>query len=416
MDIRRMQFWPGRYVTVMDNDLVRLVIEDKGGVEIEFSAESSFGGRINALWTPRFHAFPQNFPGGGSASCRKNGAARYCWAGSSFWYPSYGLAQAGGTDTVSGSWTVEKYGTDPISGGIWLYSSFRNAEEGYRVRRLDMLLKGQPVHYTAASITNEGTRPIEGNAVKSTSLGFPFLQNGCILNSCAKTWMTPPDDQTGHVRRAMAAGIQFDDPAHVPLGAGKSGNYKRVPPVNGANDFVSGRVPRQIPLGWSSVINARERMLFFTFFPGPGGLQEDDIPVNFVNWNFVMGGLREPPWAWYDGGTNQEVFLGCDVGTNMLDMGLKTAREKGTLMGVDTLVRIEPGRTKTFFCAKAFLPYEATHIGMGFFTVDRDARGLVLRRTKSTCPIPAEPEFDSVRRLSSQLLATRLRDEEEKED
>ena len=51
---------------------------------------------------------------------------------------------------------VERYGTDPEFGGVWLMSMVRNRKERWMIRKIDMLLPDQPVHYTATFITNNG--------------------------------------------------------------------------------------------------------------------------------------------------------------------------------------------------------------------------------------------------------------------
>lgn len=414
MDIRRLQLWASRTATLMDNDLVRCVIEDQGGMCIEFSSVNCMGGRENCASIPHFRSMGVSVYNDENASFWKDSPTLYQMGGSYVCFPNYGPANPGKMDeedangyTASSYWMVERYGTDLTSGGIWVLSSVKNRQRRYVVRKLDMLLPGEHVHYTAVSVTNNGTEPLLANAAWSNNLGFPFLESGCVLNSCAKTWMTEPDHPDENVHHSFAAALQFDDLSHIPLGGGKFSDYTVVPMPNGCTDFISGRVPRQVPWGWSSVINPRQQMLELSFFPGPLTVEDGDIPMNFINYQFNYGGMHGTPYSLYDGGTSQSFSLDCGAGTNMLSLGLSAAKEKTTLMGVDTLVTINPGKTKTMYYAQAFLPYENPRMGLNFFSLEQTEGGLTLRRTKSWMFVACDPEFNAIRKLVASLNAER---------
>lgn len=382
---------------------------------LELSALNCNGGRENCAFLPSFRSQGVSVYNDENALFWKDSPVLYQLGGSFFCFPNYGPALDGeGIEenccgySASSYWMVEKYGTDSPSGGIWVLASLKNRQKRYVIKRLDMLLPGQNVRYTAVSVTNNGEDPLVGNATWSNNYGAPFLETGCQLNSCAKTWMTQPDgNESPYVRHSFAAGVQFEDLSHVPLGGGKTANYVEVPAPNGYSDFISGRVPRDAPLGWSSVINPRQQMIAFSFFPGPSVLEEGDMPVNFINYRFAYGGLNMTPHALYDGGTCFDYSLGSGAGTNMLYLGLGMAKEKGTLMGVDTTVTIMPKQTKTMYYAMAFQPYENPRMGMNYYTLERTDGGLTLRRTKSWLFIPCEPEFTSIRNLKDSLSAER---------
>ncbi len=410
MDIRRLQLWSGRTATVMDNDCVRFVLEDQGGMGIEFSSRNTSGALENSAWVPAFRSSGVSVFSDPNAGFWKHSPQLYQMGGSYFSFPDFGpfpQHDENPDETVATTegqfWVVERYGTDPASGGIWTLSTTKNRPAKWQVEKIDLLLPGQCVHYTATTVTNLGAAPLEGTAVWSNNIGSPFLESGCLINSCAKTWMTPPDTLDGKTRHLLANGIQFDDLAHIPIGGGRTVDYTVVPAVNGHTDFITGRVPRQSDLGWSSVINPRHQMVFFTFFPGPRALKTGDMPVNFVNFCFNYGGRLLTPEAPYDGGTSRSFSIDCGAGTNMLDMGLDAAREKRTLMGVDTLVTFQPGESKAMFYASAFLPYTSSRISMNFYSVERVMNGLQLKRTKSWAFIACDPEFQAIRALVSRL-------------
>lgn len=414
MDIRRLRLWESRNATVLSNDLVRVVLEDQGGMELELSSVAPNGGRINAHLLPYYRGTGTSVFSDENREFWKNSPHLYHQAGSYFSFPNYGpptsqednTLQGQGGFTPSAYWMVERYGTDPEFGGVWLMSLVRNRKEKWQVRKIDMLLPNQPVHYTACVITNNSGADMTANATWSNELGAPFFESGCVLNACAQSWISSPAGQIqGSVSR-LQPNTQFDDWKKAPLLGGGTVDLTEVPSPIGKTDFISGLVPRSSNLGWSSVINPRQQMIYFTFFPGPNALGPDDIPVNFNNFLFEYGGRIEPPWAFYAGGMSQQYSINCGSGTNRLYRGTENLSPNDTLLGVPTTVTIKDGETKTLYYAKAFCPYDNTRIGGNFYNVEQVVEGLVLKRTKSWAFIPADSTFHSLRRLTKRLLTS----------
>jgi hypothetical protein len=344
----------------------------------------------------------------------KNSPHLYHRAGSYFSFPNYGppvlqedtTQQGFGGFTPSAYWMVERYGTDPEFGGAWLMSLVRNRKEKWQVRKIDMLLPGQPVHYSACVITNNSGEDMVANATWSNELGSPFLESGCVLNASAQSWISSPAGQIqGSVSR-LQPNTQFDDWKKAPLLGGGNVDLTEVPSPLGKTDFISGLVPRTSNLGWSSVINPRQQMIYFTFFPGPNAIGVEDIPVNFNNFLFEYGGRIETPWAFYAGGMSQQYSINCGSGTNRLYRGTENMGPNDTLLGAPTTITIKEGETKTLYYAKAFCPYDNTRIGGNFYTVEQVVEGLVLKRTKSWAFIPADSTFHSLKRLTKRLLTS----------
>ena len=67
MDIRRLKLFNSRNAALLTNDLVQLVVEDQGGMVLEFSAKIANGGRINP------HAIPSHRGTGSSVYSDENG-------------------------------------------------------------------------------------------------------------------------------------------------------------------------------------------------------------------------------------------------------------------------------------------------------------------------------------------------------
>lgn len=412
MDIRRLRLWESRNATVLSNDLVRVLLEDQGGMALELSAIAPQGGRLNAHLIPHYRGTGTSVFSDENADYWKNSPYLYQKGGSYFSFPNYGPAYESeqGTQeqsglTASSYWMVERYGTDPEFGGVWLMSMVRNRKARWMVRKIDMLLPNQPVHYTAIFITNNAQDDLVANTTWNNELGSPFLESGCVLNASANLWATGSDTQfIGAISRLLPE-TQFEDWKKAPLKEGGTVDLTEVPPPIGKTDFITGVVPRTANLGWASVINPRQQMVYFSFFPGPAALEEDMLPINFNNFLFDYGGRTETPWAFYSGGMSQQYSLNCGSGTNHLYNGLKEAQSSDAILGAETTVTIHPGETKSLYYASAFAPYDNNRIGGNFYTVEQVVEGIVLKRTKSYAFIPADSTFHCLKLLCKRLLA-----------
>lgn len=413
MDIRRLRLWESRNATVLTNDLVRTVVEDQGGMVLELSALSPQGGRLNAHLIPHYRGTGTAVFSDENADYWKNSPYLYQKAGSYFSFPNFGPAyesdqglQEQSGFTASSYWMVERYGTDPEFGGVWLMSMVRNRKAKWLVRKIDMLLPNQPVHYTAIFITNNATDPLVANTTWNNEVGSPFLESGCVLNASAELWTSAPELQLHGASSRLQPTIQFEDWKKAPLKEGGTVDLTEVPPPIGKTDLISGVIPRSANLGWSSVINPRQQMVYFNFFPGPAALAEDEIGLNFNNFLFDFGGRSETPWAFYAGGMSQQYSLNCGSGTNNLYTGMNNAQATDAIMGAETTVTIKGGETRSLFYATAFAPYDNNRIGGNFYTVEQVVEGLVLKRTKSYAFIPADSTFHCLRTLSKRLLTS----------
>ncbi|MFA6732874.1 MAG: hypothetical protein WCS07_09055 [Sphaerochaeta sp.] len=413
MDIRRLRLWESRNATVLSNDLIRVVLEDQGGMVLELSSETPSGGRINAHLLPHYRGTGTSVFSDENAEYWKNSSYLYQKGGAYFSFPNYGPAFSAGDVqyehsgfTASSYWMVERYGTDPEFGGVWLMSMVRNRKAKWQVRKIDMLLPNQPVHYTLCIITNNGTEDLLANTVWNNELGSPFLESGCVLNACSDVWTTGSVDQLSGTVSRLAPETQFEDWKKAPLKDGGTTDLSEVPPPIGTTDFISGLVPRSANLGWSSVINPRQQMVYFNFFPGPAALEEDMVPLNFNNFLFDFGGRNETPWALYNGGMSQQYSLNCGSGTNRLYKGIAAAEPTDAIFGAPTTITIKPGESKKLFYATAFCAYDNNRIGGNFYTVEQVVEGLVLKRTKSWAFIPADSTFHCLKKLSDRLLSS----------
>ena len=413
MDIRRLKLWESRNATVLSNDLIRIILEDQGGMVLELSSDTPAGGRMNAHLLPHYRGSGTSVFSDENGEYWKNSPFLYQKAGSYFSFPNYGPAFSDGEEqqdhngyTASSYWMVERYGTDPQFGGVWLMSMVRNRKAKWQVRKIDMLLPNQPVHYSACVITNNADVDLVANATWNNELGSPFLESGCVLNASAESWSTGDETSLIGINSRLAPNTTFDDWKKAPLKAGGTVDLTEVPPVIGKSDFISGVIPKTANMGWSSVINPRQQMVYFNFFPGPAALSEGEASINFNNFLFDYGGRSETPWSLYPGGMSQQYSLNCGSGTNNLYSGLEKVNAGDQVMGSDSTIVVKPGQTKILYYASAFCAYDNNRIGGNFNSVEQVVEGIVLKRTKSWAFIPADSTFHCLKELTKRLLAS----------
>lgn len=414
MDIRRIPLWEGRGAAVLTNDLVRAVIEDQGAMALELSVELPSGGRVNAHAIPWFRGSGTSVYSDENRDFWRNNSLLYQKAGSYFCFPNFGAACQDGPVfheadgySANGYWMVERYGTDSTFGGAWMLSSLTSREAGNRwnIKKVDMLLPGHPVLYTSCTIANNGDAPLHANAAWRNTLGSPFLESGCLLNSSAEQWISVEQSLSG-INGRIATDTLFDDLRKAPLKSGGTVDLTQITGMTGSTDFLAGAIPATSRLGWNSVLNPRQQLLYFTFFPGPAALEDGDVPLNFNYFLMDYGGRQLTPWTLYDGGTSQIFNLGCGSGTSFLEEGIVRSVRRQTLMNRPTTISLDPGEAKTVWYGSVLVPYENPRIGGNFYAVEQVVEGIIVKRTKSWAFIPADSTFHCLKTLTKTLLET----------
>ena len=185
MDIRRLSLWEGRYATYMSNDVFSAVIEDQGDVTLEITSRTLSGARINALSLPYFRATGSGVMSDENGEWWQNRQSLYQGGGSYFTFPGKEGDHISSIDTY---WTLRRYGTEEEHGGVWKLSEMKSREEGnrYKLEKVDMLLPGQPVLYSAVRITNTGDEPLSGSVAWHSMLSSPLLETGSMIGSNAR--------------------------------------------------------------------------------------------------------------------------------------------------------------------------------------------------------------------------------------
>ena len=373
MDIRRLKLFNSRNAAMLTNDLVQLVVEDQGGMVLEFSAKIANGGRINP------HAIP---------SYRGTGSSVYSDENSEFWQNNPTLYQQAGSylvfpkedehSTAASYWMVEQYGTDSEFGGVWLTSRMRNRLEGWQVRKLDLLLPNQPVHYTAYSFTNNAPEALEATIQSRTLLGPPFLEQGCVVNTNAEGFESFPIPNT--VSRIPEG--QFNDWKKVQTKESGALDLSEIPHPTNTVDFIKAKLNQGASIGYTSLINPRMQMAYVNFFPSKPS-DEDELVFTHSSFLYQLGGMSQTPYALYDGGLDQQYMIE---------------------LGEELTTTLESHQTKMLFHARSFSPYDNARLGGNFHSLEQNQEGILLKRTKTTALIPADPTFQAVRTLAKRFF------------
>ncbi len=412
MDVKRLQLWKDRHATMLSNNQLQTIIEDRGGMVRELSNTNKFGGRVNAH--PLFHFLGKEATVAQDTNHEYYNDANllYTLGGNFFCFPNFGPPHSyNDVDlpphgfTANGLWNVAKYGTDGETGASWLLSILNGGiEYPYTAYKIEMLLPNHPVLYSSVTIDNPSDHPIVANAAWHNTVGSPFLEAGCIINLSAKEFITVGKGSEFDATGRLAMGATFDDLTKAPLRSGGNCNIEEVPGMIGFTDLISGKIPDDEKLGWASVINPIQQMVYFTFFPGPKAVEENEIPLNFNNLWMQYGGRKFTPWALYEGGTDHTFCLGVENSIGYYANGLAESVKNNELLGSSTTVTIDPHSRKVQRYATAFSDYEQVKMGSGIQSVEQVVEGIVLKRGKYWAFIESDSTFHFLKELEKKIL------------
>lgn len=397
----------GRGASVLENGLLRVMVDDKGGMVPELAAFRG-GGWINAHWIPEFRANSgKPFSAAAHAPFWKV-ELLYDIAGNFPCSPNFGPGHAhGGVEhpphgwTANARWKHQAAGVDQESGAAWTRAALRSPDKRLPLRwsKLDAVFPGSPVHYTSLAIRNEGEADAEICVGWHNTVGAPFLQAGCRISASAERWATPPPGGEFDATGRLAIGAEFKSLAKAPLRSGKTCDLRLVPGIIGYTDFATGAVPSEAALGWTAVANPALSLVYACFFPGPRAAGDDGIALSFNDFWMQYGGRPFAPWAAYDGGADRTFCLGTENATGAYANGLAYAKQAKELLGAPTTTIVPAKGTRVLRYGTLFAPYAGGALDGGVVTIEAEKRSLVLAGAAKAVKIRAEGDFAALRRL-----------------
>ncbi|MDR2553060.1 MAG: hypothetical protein LBD31_07855 [Treponema sp.] len=398
----------GREATVLENENIRVMIDDDGGMVPECSGSRN-GDWINAHWMPWFRSnsgSPYNDAEHGSFWKAK---LLYHIAGNFPCIPNFGPGHIlNGVTMPPHGWTANQQwrylnsGRDENSGAAWALSSMESPEREFPLSfsKIDALLPGQAVHYTSIRVRNRGAADREICAAWHNTLGSPFLHEGCRISGAARNWMTPPPGGEFDTTTRLALGAEFEGLNQAPLLRGGRADISLVSAPLGFTDFVSGAIPSSAALTWLAAINPVLKMIYLSFSPGPASAGEEDIILYFNNLWMQYGGRPFTPWAPYEGGPDLTYCLGLENAVSAYAYGLEFARETQKLLGNPVTVTIPAMGQKTLRSGVLYAPYRGTALDGGIGIVHGEDARLVCSG-KEMAFFAADPSFKTLKDLES---------------
>ena len=391
MDVRRLALWEGRYATYMSNDIFSTLIEDQGDVVLELTSRALSGARISALMLPYFRGTGSGVLSDGNGEWWQNRQELYQAGGAYFTFPSTSSDSITATNTF---WTVRRYGTEEKHGGVWRLSEMKSSEAGnrYRLMKLDMLLPGHPVLYTAIRMENTGDMEITGAASWRSMISYPAMETGSVIRTNARSFTAygMASRESGVSR--FKPGVVFDELRHAPLMRGGNADAGYVPPPTGTYDYMVGKVSEKNKMSWIAVNNPKSQLIYFLVTPRiPLSENEYVFPNVDIVENYL--GRMDAPWAIFDGACPQVMALTCG-----LTSGPKDSKS----------LILRPGEHKVIYLANAFQCYDNPRIGLGFSSVEFTDSGIVFKRTKSWAMIAFDYTFSALREQSERIFSSQL--------
>ena len=387
MDVRRLALWEGRYATYMSNDIFSSIIEDQGNVVLELTSRALSGARINALSLPYFRGTGAGVMSDGNGEWWQGRQSLYQAGGAYFTFPSNSDDIITANNTY---WMVRRYGTEEKHGGVWRASEMKSREEGnrYQIKRVDMLLPGHPVLYTAIYIENTGESQIEGFVSWHSMLSYPAIETSSMICSNARYYTAYAMARRESGIGRFKPGMVFEELKHAPLLRGGSADAGFIPPPTGTYDYLIGKANDRDRSSWIAVNNPRSQLLYFLITPRVA--QSDDEYV-FPNVDLTENylGRMDAPWALFDGACPEVMSLTCGFNS-----GPKGSRNFILL----------PGEHKIIYVANAFQCYDNPRIGMSFYSTEFTDAGVVFKRTKSWAMIPIDHRFNVLREQSAKVF------------
>jgi len=395
-----------REATVLENDCLRVMIDDEGGMIPEMSAQ----GRINAHWLPWFRS-----NSGKPYADERDGTfwtanLLYHLAGSFPCFPNFGGGHVtGGINMPPHGWTANLTWKFRESGNYegtgWALSVMESPESAMPLsfRKIDAVVPGQNVHYSSIAVKNNGKAAVDINAGWHNTLGAPFLAEGARISACADRWITAPEGSEFDTTTRFASGAEFSNLMEAPLAKGGKADISVVPGPLGYTDFAAGRVPSSASLGWSSLVNPGLKMAYVCFFTGPVAAAGDDIVLTFNDLWMQYGGRPFTPWAPYKGGTDLTYCLGTENSAAAFAEGLEYSRRKTKVLDAPVTVNIPGGAEKVLRYGTLFAPYEQNILDSGINTLEGESAALVCQGKSGYWRFAADPGFGVLKILEKKI-------------
>ncbi|OQY35357.1 MAG: hypothetical protein B6241_02380 [Spirochaetaceae bacterium 4572_59] len=406
INVKKVQESGNRDAILLEQDSFRVMIDADKGMIPELSLKKG-DGWINAHWQPWFRAnsgeewdkakhapfwkVPLLYDISGNFPCAPNFGPGHTTGG-------YDLPPHGYTSFKT--WEQKSPILLEKEKGAAFSSTLNEGKHPFRYKKQDLILEGQNVHYSRLDITNTGESAEPYNCGWHNTVGSPFLESGCLIDNNAGLYGVPGEGTEFDTTGELAFGAQSDSLEEMPLRQGGTKDMRRVCGISGYTDFITGAVPQNCSLGWNSIVNPRQKLVYLSFFTGPAAIEKKDIPLYFYDLWLNYGGRNFQPWAVQDGQNDRTFCLGAENATGYFANGLAEALENPTLLGNPSYLTLPAGETRSLNYGTLFQSYPDEILNEGVKSVEPCDEGLILNSyTGKFVKVAAEWDFKTLSAL-----------------
>lgn len=399
----------GRPATVLKNGIIRVLVEDFGGMTPELSYRHG-DGYVNTHLIPAFRG----------SSCTFDPEKHQDWgiklahelAGNFPCFPQFGNPSVtrgyeipGCGHTAQREWTVKKQGAEQDYS--YIYSTMGGAEtEHIYYEKYDVLIKGHAVHYQVMKMRNGRDEDFEYGGAWHNTTGQPFIEKGCRISAVADRYHTPVVSHDPKQHEMLELNSEFSSLKKAPKRGGGECDISVVPGMVGFTDFLTGRIPLAADLGWMSVVNPNQESLYLTFFEGPASVPEGEFTFYFNHLWLQYGGRNYKPWSSYEGGVDRVFAVGVESAISAWGYGLDYSAEHPELMGNPTQLTLKAGEQKSIYHGTLVGPVGGDSLNSGIASVERTDEGLLVHsEVNGVAPVNlvADAEFSRLREIVKEI-------------
>ncbi|MDA3956619.1 hypothetical protein [Oceanispirochaeta sp.] len=410
MNIKETTDIGARESVLLENDSFRVLVNNDKGMVPELSSRKDKAW-INAHWQPWFRntssskwsaheheAFwkvPLLYDIAGNFPCCPNFGPGHTWKGSEM--PPHGFTSFMNWECLD---MMKK------ENSVSVHWELTPPDQPLRYQKIDMIRKDENVHYASLTVTNRSDGKEEMNIGWHNTVGAPFLESGCLICNNSEEFAVPPLGTEFDTTGQLEPGSRSRSLSEMPLRTGGTADFSRVPGVTGFTDFVAAKVPDDCRIGWTAIINPRQKLVYLSWFTGPGSVTKAEIPLYFYNYWMNYGGRPFQPWAAQDGGSDRSFCLGSENSVSFYANGLEESVDHPSLMGHPTHLVLNPGESRVLNYGTAFFSYEEDILDEGIYDLELSDNSLILHGSQegSIVKVKAQGTFDELKKLNATSL------------
>jgi hypothetical protein len=366
---------PGVWIS---NESTRLFVQSFGGMTPEFSAllngepnqNIASNTWVNTHWNPHFkatssgwldHSEPEQVNYWGIELLRQAAGTFPC-------APTFGpgnndLLPHG--DCANSQWQLKGCKTltfetrnkeETASLAHW---TLNGTYKQLKYQKWDYLHQSQSAHYSVLEVSNPTGEAVDINLAWHTTLGAPFLEQGCLIFNNGDEFKVAPSGTEFDTTTQLVPNRDFSNFSQAPTQAGGAKDLHKMDGYTGYSDFVSATSDDD-DLLWSLCVNPRLNLVYLSLIP-LSALPNQVNAQSMNYWNHC-GGRDFTPWADFQGGVDRTYALGMEASIGSSCQGLDHSREHRVFMNKPCCYSLPPQHSITFPCINTLFALTADEL------------------------------------------------------